>query len=158
MPWSGCVSCYREVCRSATLPNSTFFSSETSADSPGKMCCSECWRPGGARSLFQFWASFSGSGKKLVESYKHPHKSVLQEKMAGGTTGPGQRRHPAFYYSLIIIFKRDMNVLMGQLWKPRLLKLSVKCKAQIPKKLVAAFNLWLCKCDREQQVPCDTCW
>lgn len=47
---------------------------------------------------------------------------------------------------------------MGQLWKQHLLKLSVKCKTQILKKPVAAFNLWLCKCQREQQTPCATCW
>ena len=53
---------------------------------------------------------------------------------------------------------RGMNVLTGQLWKQRLLELSVKSKAQIPMKLVAAFNPWLCKCKHEQQIPCDTCW
>ena len=79
--------------------------------------------------------------------------------MAGGTTGPEQRqRRPAFYCSLTIPFNRDMNILMGQLWKQCLLKLSVKCKAQIPKKPVAAFTLRLSKGKHEQQTPCDTRW
>lgn len=69
-----------------------------------------------------------------MESYKYPHKSVLQKRMAGGTTGPEQRRqHPAFCRSLRITFNRDVNVLMGQLWKQHLLKLSAKCEAQIRK-------------------------
>lgn len=89
-----------------------------------------------------------------MESYKHPHESTLQKKVAGGSTGPEQRRwHPAFYRSFVITFNGNTTVLMGHLWKQSLLKLSVRCKAQIPEKPVAAFNLWLC-----QHIPCDTAW
>lgn len=58
----------------------------------------------------------------------------------------------------MITFNGDVNVWMGQVRKQRLLKLSVKRKAQIPKRLVAAFNPWLCKYNSEQQIPFDTCW
>lgn len=55
--------------------------------------------------------------------------------------------------ALVITFNRNTTVLMGQLWKQRLLKLLVSCKAQIPEKPVAAFDLRLC-----QHIPCDTAW